>query len=983
MSISNRRPDSRPAARRNPSVLRSFPRAPRHSTHPHRQLTFGLLNVRSLHNKVDRVLEVQREESLDALFLTETWHDADSVCIRRLRQDGFTVSDAARPRSRADTLNSNHGGVAVMSVPGVKHVDLPINSTPTTFESLCVQLSCQSAVSIALLIYRTGPVTSNFFSELSLLLEFLATFSCPVFVVGDLNIHIERIHDPHSCILIDLLASFGFSCSVNAPTHDQGGTLDVVFARGESMLVHISDPGLSDHRLLTWSLPVSKPSPHYVSFTFRPYNKVSLSSLRSALSFSPLCDPHMWQSLHVHDLADLFDSIVSQLLDDLAPHRTVRLKRRPSDPWFDDECRSAKRDTRRLERLYHRLRYDLLSMPAAISDALFEWKQSSVVYRKILRRKRESYWKCRVSSQSKSPRDLWGSLNRILGKGNCPSEVPSPQELHEYFVEKVNSVRDATNTSSSPLMSKSSCRFLNFQPVSVEFVTRIVQRLANKSSPRDSLPCNLLKACIDLLAPFLAHLFNLSLQCGIFPSSWKHATITPILKKGKKNHLDVSSYRPITSLPLLSKILERIVSAQLRSHVESNDLLPSQQSAYRPKHSAETALLKITSDIFRAFDSGEICLLSFLDLSAAFDTVDHASLLKKLELCHGFSGSVLSWLTSFICDRSMSVSVKGVISSPTPVTCGVPQGSVLGPLLFILYVSDIVQLVESHNLNIHLFADDVQVFGSCAPAESSELSIRLSLCLDSVIAWFKEHRLLLNPDKSEVMWCSSKPRKKSLPHDSVRVGSSTIAPSASVRVLGVILDSHLSFEAHISRCVSSCFSALRQIRSIKRSISLPLVVTVINSLVLSRLDYCVSLFNGVSKTQLRRLQSVLNASARLVFSASRFSPVSPYLRVLRFLPIQARIEQRLSVLAHNCLVGHAPTYLSEGLCKLSESHTRPNLRSSTSFKVAQPRSRHPTLGGRAFPAAAAKIWNRLPSSVQSAPAFKKEVKRYYLETVFK
>ena len=357
------------------------------------------------------------------------------------------------------------------------------------------------------------------------------------------------------------------------------------------------------------------------------------------------------------------------------------------------------------------------------------------------------------------------------------------------------------------------------------------------------------------------------------------------MKKGKNNPLEPSSYRPITSLPLLSKILERIVSAQLRSHVESNGLLPQQQSAYRPKHSTETALLKITSDIFRAFDSGEICLLSFLDLSAAFDTVDHVSLLRKLELRHGISGSALSCFCSFVCDRSMSVCAKSVSSSPTPVTCGVPQGSVLGPLLFILYVSDIVQLAKNHNLSIHLFADDVQVYGSCVPANSPILSARLSHCLDDIIVWFQQHRLLLNPDKSEVMWCSSKQRKKSLPCDLVRVGRSNIAPSTSVRVLGVNIDSHLSFEVHISRCVSSCFSALRQIRSIRRSLSRPLVASVINSLVFPRLDYCVSVLHGVSKTQLRRLKSVINASARLVFSSPRFSPVSPYLRSLRFLPI--------------------------------------------------------------------------------------------------
>jgi len=210
-----------------------------------------------------------------------------------------------------------------------------------------------------------------------------------------------------------------------------------------------------------------------------------------------------------------------------------------------------------------------------------------------------------------------------------------------------------------------------------------------------------------------------------------------------------------------------------------------------------------------------------------------------------------------------------------------------------------------------------------------------------------------------------------------------IAPSISVRVLGVNIDSHLSFEVHISRCVSSCFSALRQIRSIRRSLSRPLVASVINSLVFPRLDYCVSVLHGVSKTQLRRLQSVINASARLVFSSSRFSPVSPYLRALRFLPIQARIENRLCVLTHNCLNGNAPSYLSHGFCKVSDSITRPNLRSSTSSRVLQPRSRHPTLGGRAFPAAAARVWNSLPprvASVASTPIFKREAKNFYLES---
>ena len=229
-------------------------------------------------------------------------------------------------------------------------------------------------------------------------------------------------------------------------------------------------------------------------------------------------------------------------------------------------------------------------------------------------------------------------------------------------------------------------------------------------------------------------------------------------------------------------------------------------------------------------------------------------------------------------------------------------------------------------------------------------------------------------------------QKKFLPCNPIRLGQIFIKPSASVRILGVNTDSHLSFDIHVSCCVFSCFSALRQIRFIRRSLNRPILISVITSLVLSRLDYCVSVLHGVSKLQLQRLQSVLNASARLVFSSSRFSPVAWYLRVLRFLPVHARIKHRLCVLTHYCLQGNAPNYLSSELCKVSDLSTRPNLRSSSSSRVLQPRSRHSTHGGRAFPIAAAKTWNNLPlslTSIVSTSAFKKELKKYYLERSFK
>ena len=212
-----------------------------------------------------------------------------------------------------------------------------------------------------------------------------------------------------------------------------------------------------------------------------------------------------------------------------------------------------------------------------------------------------------------------------------------------------------------------------------------------------------------------------------------------------------------------------------------------------------------------------------------------------------------------------------------------------------------------------------------------------------------------------------------------------MSPAASVRVLGVHFDPHLSFDVHISRCLSSCFSALRQIRSVKRSLSRPILISVVRSLVISRLDYCISVLSGVTKRQLQRLQSVLNASARLFFSSTRFSHVSQHLKVLQFLPVKYRIEYRLSVLAHNCLHDRAPSYLSSDFHLLSNCPSRRRLRSSSSSLVLQPRSRHPTLGGRAFPVAAAKVWNSLPphlASIVNISDFKDEALKYFLQRSF-
>lgn len=376
--------------------------------------------------------------------------------------------------------------------------------------------------------------------------------------------------------------------------------------------------------------------------------------------------------------------------------------------------------------------------------------------------------------------------------------------------------------------------------------------------------------------------------------------------------------------------------------------------------------MKIMDDIIEAVDGGSVVALASLDISAAFDAVDHDILVRRLEDEFGITGTCSRWIQSYLTDRSTVVHVGKSSSTAAAVHFGVPQGSVLGPILYTAYVAPVGRLITSFGVQFHQYADDTQLYTKLTIPASSGLD-RLRQCVDALQHWFGLSGLLLNPDKSVVVYFGTSGRLKrtELPSH-VTIGDSDVIVSDKLTVLGVTIDSKLSMDQHINNVVRNCNFHLQALRHIRSSVSHEVANTIACSLVHSRMDYCNSLLLGVSKQNVSKLQRIQNNAARIVCCANRrqFS-ASNLLLNLHWLPVCDRIVFKTAVLCFKAYRLSKPHYLSAVLRSYNPTRA---LRSSSSELLVS-RSARTKLGDRRFSIAAAHVWNDLPLTCRTADSF--------------
>ena len=376
-----------------------------------------------------------------------------------------------------------------------------------------------------------------------------------------------------------------------------------------------------------------------------------------------------------------------------------------------------------------------------------------------------------------------------------------------------------------------------------------------------------------------------------------------MLKSHDKNTDDLKSYRPVSNLSFLSKLVEKCAHKQLVKYLNDNDLFCSYQSGYRQHHSCETAITKVHNDLL--YNSGitsHNALLVLLDLSAAFDTLNHNLLLKILKESYGFDGTVLNWFKSYLSNRSCQVRVNGSLSSQYIVTIGVPQGSILGPLLFILFTKDLQLIAKKHGFMFHCYADDCQIYLCFKPvAEEANLSVeKFENCLSEIKKWMTVHFLKLNEEKTEALAIHPFYGQSKLV-DQITFNGTDVITTPTVKSLGVHFDSKLSFQNQVNETVRTCNFRLKNMIRIGSKLQPSLKQVIFQSYIMNKLDYCNSVYGSINQVSLNQLQSVQNAGARFVSSMFGRSwryggSMLELLSTLHYLPVSYRIQYKLCLL---------------------------------------------------------------------------------------
>ena len=504
---------------------------------------------------------------------------------------------------------------------------------------------------------------------------------------------------------------------------------------------------------------------------------------------------------------------------------------------------------------------------------------------------------------------------------NCDQHQRIVSSLSQQKAKLSNSIEyNGTKTISSFLKQRVISSF-DFECISTTDVEKIVKNLASKnSSGHNGISARFLKRILETVTLPLTHIINQSLCTGIFPDRLKIAKVVPLFKKGDQHILD--NYRPISLLPVVSKVFKKVVFNQLYQYVTDNNLIFTSQYGFRKLHSTELASLELVDRVFQYLDKGKLPLSIFLDLSKAFDTLDHYILLNKLKF-YGLSSTPLKWFESYLHGRKQYVDFDGIHSNTTYIGTGVPQGSILGPLLFIIYMNDIH--MASQNFNVILYADDTNLISPLCLFNSSlhinkesieHVSDQINTELGNIQEWLNISKLSLNVKKTKFMIFHHYQRNIKNITPKLKINSETIEKVSEFNFLGLTIDEHLSWKPHVLKISNKISRTLGIMCRLKNFLPTHVLRILYNSIILPHLQYSILAWGF----RMGRLDKLQKRAVRIITRSKYNSHRDPLFRKLNLLKAKDLFELNVLKLFYKYKKKSLPFYLSNMFSDFTNSH---------------------------------------------------------------
>ena len=579
-------------------------------------------------------------------------------------------------------------------------------------------------------------------------------------------------------------------------------------------------------------------------------------------------------------------------------------------------------------------------------------------------------WK-HINDITKYRKPITNSIDCIRDNDNCLQydDHKISNIMNNYFVEigtKIgNSCKSVTTPfSKTPTVSPMDSFVLS--PVLPEEITKIIKNLnINKSTGPNDPPIRFIKLGCNILSEILAELINSSFRLGIFPSILKCATVIPIYKAGDK-HLP-NNHRPISLLSPLSKIIERCIHKQLMSFFNKYQIIHANQFGFQNKMSTEMAISKVHQELSEKLDNNNITCSIFLDIRKAFDSINHKILVKKLRDC-GVRGIPLKLIKCFLTNRTQSVFLNGVTSNPQTIQCGVPQGSVLGPLLFLTYIND---LPRASKFKTYLFADDACL--SMSSTSMTDLQVQANQELDKISDWMSRNKLCLNYEKTVFFTLTKRKLSTKL---TLMIDNNLIKEVAKTKYLGVIVDNKLSWEHHISSASNKMAKGSWAISCVKKYVDLQTLKMLYFSLIYPHLHYGITSWGATSKSHLKKLEIRQKQALKIMTGSAFDSPSAPLFLQLGFLKLNDIYRHKVGIEMRRML---AFNQLTDNSIQTIQSTHSYQTRSNTQHNLFVPRVRT-NVGKSSLRYQGPVVWNEVPNNLKtkSINGFKFHFKKYLL-----